>query len=777
MKNAFTFCARAVLAALALAGCSVGSTGGGYDGSVNSASYSVSDISYTGDAKAGDRLELSKIKITLTCVDASNSSQTYSYTPQEAYDHLKQKNASFSLSIWANGEQVISFGSGDEDFPETDNPFTFDAGTVEISISGAIGGNEVNSSSWIFVGEGTKLYCQGISDIAYAGGAKVDDALDLSNVEIALEMYFWDEQGEYQEATRTYNPQETYAFLKSQGISFSLAIAAGGDEVVSFGDADGKFPAHSPYTFKEAGEVEISIRGKIDMYEVSKSFSIQVEAKSRAENYEALLKTILGEDKYNEIKASLESNLGGNGLSRHLALTADLIKEVGGKWDAIMTSDEYDETVREYAAGFVAQCLGIITVTKIIDDPWSPEKFHYKITFGEKTSLKVGAEIFDLGEIEIANNGKIDFNDATFIGSNVTIQDINAARKSSLPTLSNITVSKNGTTAKDVYDLYKGYATKKEDLGKVNLSGNLAVVAFDGRSISGNKDYTLFNENDEAKESNDPSIISLNVDALSQMTEQLKIFRVSNMIVSGEANKERTVNWKLVNIVFEGNVSKITHNNTSHMYGIVYFKDMPYNNKNTFNEYRHFVYGMLKLKEITTDNFYVSMPNSMCDVLDIRGIDENFIKAYNKGIVKSGIINSIYFDEIYRSISDIDERFRPITGYINNIYYGEKREYGNNTDHGVHFPSSKTPRALKEFEYLGNTFINEGYYSMHFESSARSSYTDEEFEELDASTKQKLNDDHNGLHVLALNNKKIDFIDPETQKIIFSITKDRQYNA
>ncbi|GEM_PF-6402544 len=29
MKNAFTFCAKAVLAALALAGCSVGGMGGG----------------------------------------------------------------------------------------------------------------------------------------------------------------------------------------------------------------------------------------------------------------------------------------------------------------------------------------------------------------------------------------------------------------------------------------------------------------------------------------------------------------------------------------------------------------------------------------------------------------------------------------------------------------------------------------------------------------------------------------------------------------------------
>lgn len=693
--------------------------GGGYNESVNSASYSVNDISYTGDAKAGDSLALSKIKITLTCVDASNSSQTYSYTPQEAYDHLKQKNASFSLSIWANGEQVISFGSGDEDFPETDNPFTFDAGTVEISISGAIGGNEVNSSSWIFVGEGTKLYCQGISDIAYAGGAKVDDALDLSNVEIALEMYFWDEQGECQETTKKCSPSEAHAFLKSQGISFSLAIAAGGDEVVSFGDADGKFPAHSPYTFKEAGAVEISIRGKIDMYEVSKSFSIQVEAKSRAENYEALLKTILGEDKYNEIKASLESNLGGNGLSRHLALTADLIKEVGGKWDAIMTSDEYDETVREYAAGFVAQCLGIITVTKIIDDPgWHPDEFRCKITFGEKTSLKVGAEIFDLGEIEIANNGKIDFNDATFIGSNVTIQDINAARNSSLPTLSNITVKDENTTAKDIYDLYKGYTTK-EDLGKVNLRGNLDTVVFDGRSISGNKDYTLFNENDEAKESNDPSIISLNVDALSQMTEQLKIFMVSNMIVSGEANKERTVNWELVNIVFEGNVNKIIHDNTRDMYGIVYFKGIPY------NVFKQYMYGMLKLNNLTNDNFSISS-NYKMGVIDVRGIDINSMNAYNdtydKGVNRNGTINSVYFDKDVEDVSI--KKFKADNGYVNNVYFGEKRECGIRSLSTNHYhPSSKTPRALNEFEYLGNTYINNNHTGvMNFEKSAYDSY-------------------------------------------------------
>ena len=676
----------------------------------------------------------------MTCVDASNSSQTYSYTPQEAYDHLKQKNASFSLSIWANGEQVISFGSGDEDFPETDNPFTFDAGTVEISISGAIGGNEVNSSSWIFVGEGTKLYCQGISDIAYAGGAKVDDALDLSNVEIALEMYFWDEQGECQETTKKCSPSEAHAFLKSQGISFSLAIAAGGDEVVSFGDADGKFPAHSPYTFKEAGAVEISIRGKIDMYEVSKSFSIQVEAKSRAENYEALLKTILGEDKYNEIKASLESNLGGNGLSRHLALTADLIKEVGGKWDAIMTSDEYDETVREYAAGFVAQCLGIITVTKIIDDPWwHPDEFRCKITFGEKTSLKVGAEIFDLGEIEIANNGKIDFNDATFIGSNVTIQDINAARNSSLPTLSNITVKDENTTGKDIYNLYNDYTN---NLDKVKLSGNLDMVEFDGRKISGNKDYTLFNDKDEAKESNDPSIISLNVDALSQMTEQLKIFMVSNMIVSGEANAERTVNWELVNIVFDGDVSKITHNNTRHMYGIVYFKDMPYNSKNAFYEYRHYIYGMLKLKKLT-DNFYVSIPNRKMAVIDVRGIDidsmNDYNNTYNKGLNQDGSLGSIYFDEYYRNVEHIIEKFQAKNGYVDNVYYGQKRAFGiRTTNYDYYNPSSKTPRALKEFEYLGNTYIDNDYRGvMYFEKAAYDSYNGDFSEYGDEEAKAK----------------------------------------
>lgn len=714
--------------------------GGGYDGSVNSASYSVSDISYTGDAKAGDRLELSKIQITLICVDSDNSSQIYSCTPQEAYDHLKQKNASFSLAITANGEKIISFGSGDKNFPETDNPFTFDAGTVEISISGAIGGNEVNSSSWIFVGEGTKLYCQGISDIAYAGGAKVDDALDLSNVEIALKVYFWDEQGECQEVTRTYNPQETYAFLKSQGISFSLAIAAGGEKLVSFLDADGQFPAPSPYTFKEAGAVEISISGKIDMYEASKSFFIKVEAKSRAENYEALLKIILGETEYNEIKASLESNLGGNGLSRHLALTADLIKEVGGKWDAIMTSDEYDETVREYAAGFVAQCLGIITVTKIIDDPWSPEKFHYKITFGEKTSLKVGAEIFDLGEIEIMNNGKIDFNDATFIGSNVTIQDINNARKSSLPTLSNITVKDENTTAKDIYDLYKGYTTK-EDLGKVNLRGNLDTVVFDGRSISGNKDYTLFNENDEAKESNDPSIISLNVDALSQMTEQLKIFMVSNMIVSGEANKERTVNWELVNIVFEGNVNKIIHDNTRDMYGIVYFKGIPY------NVFKQYMYGMLKLNNLTNDNFSISS-NGKMGVIDVRGIDINSMNAYNdtydKGVNQNGIINSVYFD---KNIEGIIKKFKADNGYVNNVYFGEKREYGIRSFSPNHYhPSSKTPRALRDFEFLGNTYIDGNYSGvMYFPTSAYDSYDGDfsEYGDEEAEARDALEEDRN----------------------------------
>ncbi len=691
------------------------------------------------------------MQITLTCVDASNSNQTYYCNPKEAYDHLKQKNVSFSLTITADGEKVISFGDGDENFPETHNPFTFDAGATAISISGEIGGNEVNLSSWIFVGEKTEFHCQNVSGIAYRGGAKVGDGLDLSNVEIAIGVYFWDEQGEYQEATHTYNPQKTYAFLKSQGIDFSLSIKADDEQIISFGSADGQFPAHSPYAFKEAGEIEISISGTIDWYyKVSKSFSLKVEAKNRAESYEALLKMILGEEKYNEIKASLESSLGGDDLSRHLVLTADFIKAVGGKWDAIMTSDEHDETVRDNAALFVAQYLGIITVTKIIDDPvWNPKEFHYKIEFGEKTSLKVGAETFDLGEIEIVNNGKIDFTDATF-GSNVTIQDINTARGSSLPTLSNITVTKANTTAKDVYNLYKDYTTKKEDLEKVNLRGNLETVEFDGRKISGNKDYTLFNDKDEAKESNDPSIISFDVDALSQMNEQLKIFMVSNMIVSGNANKERTVNWELVNIVFEGDVSKITHNNTRYMYGIVYFKDIPYNSKDAFNEYRHFLYGMLKLKKLT-DNFYVSIGDGDYGVIDVRDIDISSINTYNntydKGVIKDGTVNSIYFDENHKDIKDIKKIFKADNGYVNNVYFGEKREFGIRiTNYDYYNPSSKTPRALRDFEFLGNTYIDNNYYGvMYFPTSAYDSYDGDfsEYGDEEAEAKNALEKDRN----------------------------------
>ncbi|MDE6224256.1 MAG: hypothetical protein K2M23_02145, partial [Alphaproteobacteria bacterium] len=90
---------------------------------------------------------------------------------------------------------------------------------------------------------------------------------------------------------------------------------------------------------------------------------------------------------------------------------------------------------------------------------------------------------------------------------------------------------------------------------------------------------------------------------------------------------------------------------------------------------------------------------------------------------------------------------------------------------------SKTPRTLKEFEYYGNA-LDIQYEEGKFEKPARDSYTNEEFNKLNNTIKTTLEDDKNSeANKIVLNNRKIDFIDPETKKIIFSVLNDRQYNA
>ena len=228
------------------------------------------------------------------------------------------------------------------------------------------------------------------------------------------------------------------------------------------------------------------------------------------------------------------------------------------------------------------------------------------------------------------------------------------------------------------------------------------------------------------------------------------------------------------------------------LYGIVYFKKKPYNNNNNNGKYVQNVYGMLKLdnlEKVSAENFQIGFIESF-SVLDIRGVDTSFLNTYtptNKEmILNGGHTHAIYFSESYNDLKDsqteIDKlcrKFFPAgaSGIIN-AYLGDTKVKGNDFSlpDGYFSAASKTPRTLKEFVDFGNNFIETNNYK--FEKSAKSSYTSDEFNKLDEKEKKSLNADADeGKNRLAKNDRRIEFIDPETQKIIFSVVNDRQYNA
>ena len=472
--------------------------GGGYENTITSATYKVISIKYQDQesVKVGDELDISKIKITLKTDSKSeqNNSNQKTFSPQETYDYLKSKSKPFSLTIKVGNEKIISFGENDEQFPEY-NPFTFmNAGVIEISISGTIGENEVNESSSLDVkGQETTLPSVNVDGIAYTGGVEADDTLDLSNVKITLKVKHFDEEGTLQESTDEYSPSDAYEYLKKQGVSFSLSITVGDKKIISFSDSDECFPEYNQFTFKNAGAIEISISGSINENEASTSYSLNVETKKRPDNHKELLKMILGESKYNEIKAKLES------ASPDFTLSAEIIKAVGDRYDNILTTDEYDDEVKKSAVAFVAQAEGLVNITKkenkipdmlFGDEMESVEGWR---EYAERKSNNTVYEIdeykvpikfineFDLKEFQFPkNNGKGDFDDATLIytepitiDSNllcVAFEKLQDARIGFFPTIRikrNYLTALQGTSGSTaIFYLYKTYG-EQDKLDKI----------------------------------------------------------------------------------------------------------------------------------------------------------------------------------------------------------------------------------------------------------------------------------------------------------------------
>lgn len=168
----------------------------------------------------------------------------------------------------------------------------------------------------------------------------------------------------------------------------------------------------------------------------------------------------------------------------------------------------------------------------------------------------------------------------------------------------------------------------------------------------------------------------------------------------------------------------------------------------------------------------------------------NYDITSGKEISQGGYLHAIYFNEDYISLENSQDEINKLCNKfanpgklgIINAYLGSVKVKGHNFDDpsdGNFSAGSRTPRTLKEFEYFGNTYDDTyGDTQMHFETSAKSSYDKypTEFNNLSDREKDSLNDDED-LKQLAKNDRRIEFIDPETQKIIFSVVNDRQYNA
>ena len=176
---------------------------------------------------------------------------------------------------------------------------------------------------------------------------------------------------------------------------------------------------------------------------------------------------------------------------------------------------------------------------------------------------------------------------------------------------------------------------------------------------------------------------------------------------------------------------------------------------------------MLKLTKVDNYNKFTISANSTNSVIDVRDIAGSDIISYNGGITMNGDLNSIYFNTSLAS-PDVNKpnetdsknyrgKFRAPNAYINNIYFGEKRTSGYDyfaLDNDF-YPSSYSPRSLRDFETLGNDYINRSQQShMKFPTSARESYNDTQFNSLDSVEQQKLEADKN-LKELAKNDKRI----------------------
>lgn len=448
---------------------------------------------------------------------------------------------------------------------------------------------------------------------------------------------------------------------------------------------------------------------------------------------QSILKDILGEDTYNSLSGKLSSNI---------TLTAQTIVDVTDIFpvleEAVNNSTKKDEVKKTLSAkgedvkvALVAEVEKKLTISKesieregkpyIINESgiiYSGSTFLNSNDYTISTTLTkvLLSGKFDIDNIYIKSlSGPIEFNSdfklvsetyileknkAMFISELKNMYDnlkLSSKTVDKLPMLDLAVYVYDCEELKHFMEIYDKYNSSE----KMQITGNFSDVEFDGsKLVSNSSGYTLFSNN-TAKTSNDSSIKSITADELVKLSNKYGIHKIKNIIVSGNSSVN-SVNWTdLTNVIFEGDMSQLTINNKTNLNGIVYFKDLPYEDNLSYAE------GSLKLDKMSGTMDVTGFGNGEKSfVLDISNISDINNYTGNVLIKGSSVANAVYFNEnqksnkgrsLYSKIADEQ------SGVIENVYFGknlEENEKFNKSD--VKVKTSPTARTLEEFEYFGN---------------------------------------------------------------------------
>ena len=451
---------------------------------------------------------------------------------------------------------------------------------------------------------------------------------------------------------------------------------------------------------------------------------------------QSILKDILGEDTYNSLSGKLSSNI---------TLTAQTIVDVTDIFpvleEAVNNSTKKDEVKKTLSAkgedvkvALVAEVENKISIKR---KPAEYEGFLENKGTNTYTPTTIydgyGYEISANGNMNIILSGKFNYfyehieslkgnvdiskleiysdklkgwdDDLKLLSSSLKKEiydkfSLNNKTIDALPKLSfGLYNDDYDYGLKDFMEIYDKYNSSE----KMKIKANFSNVEFDGsKLVSNSSGYTLFSNN-TAKTSNDSSIKSITADELVKLSNKYGIHKIKNIIVSGNSSAN-SVNWTdLTNVIFEGDMSKLTINNIIYLNGIVYFKDLAYENDNNFN----FVKGSLKLDKMSSAMDINGLGDGKESfVLDISNISN--VNDYTGNVLIKGarFVSAVYFnkdqkdnkgDNLYKKIAD------DINGVIDNVYFGGELAEGESFNiYSGKIKTSDKARTLEEFEYFGN---------------------------------------------------------------------------